>query len=80
MTTERDAAILQGLDHVLVSLAQLGEAVGEVIKAINVPNTEIPPTGGYEDLRHRVCGTCGKPAYPHPYRHPITTNLPRRPQ
>jgi hypothetical protein len=76
--TERDAAILAGLDKVLHALTGLGDAVGEVIQAINVPDVEItdpPPTGGYEDLRHRQCGTCGKPSYPHPYRHPITPLL-----
>jgi len=78
--TERDAAILEGLDQVLHALTRLGDAVGEVIKAINVPDVEIadpPPRGGYEDLRHRLCGTCGKPSYPHPYRHSITPQLNR---
>lgn len=75
MITERDAAIMQGLDKVLHALSELGDAVADVIKAINVPNVEIPDTGGYEDLRHQFCGSCGKPAYPHPYRHPITTSF-----
>lgn len=25
--------------------------------------------------RPEVCATCGKPAYPHPYRHPVTTRV-----
>lgn len=73
----RDEAILQALDKVLAAVTKLGDAVGEAIIAINV-KTEIPDVPNvheYESLKHATCGTCGRPAYPHNYRHPVTPYL-----
>lgn len=79
-SAEREAAILQALDEVLAATITLGNAVGKAITAMTtLPEpTSQPNVHDYERLKHMICGTCNRPAFPHPYRHPVTVNLPGR--
>lgn len=77
---QREAALMSALDQVLAALTVLGDAVGVVITALNTPEDwpdEVLP-GDFLALAREQCTTCGRPAYPHPYRHAVAIQF-RRP-